>query len=207
MDNKFFILQSGFVTSSDDDTASLNSNVNLFKDYVLNKGYLKTNNEYLYSEKVKVLFDMYMADHKSLNVFDFREKILIEAFNSFKINSMFFWFRSQAMSPFLSSMHIEFLLDTLEYVDSGKRRMDISQWKNLLDTNSKKSSTDLNVDKFFNEDYSKPVGNDGLMRIGGLPGTMEDFIRSWVIKENGFEDLLISLYVIFGDRSAAKIGN
>lgn len=184
---KSAVLQSGFLTLDLEGITNIAKNTNTFKNFILNKGYMNDGNQFFFLPEVQKLYDEYISDVNSLNDFDYREKLLKVAFKSFGTLSFYDWLVLQMQSNYFTNMHRDFILDTINFIYTGKRKVQVSQWVNLLDT-SDNSGKPLNPIDFT--DYSKDI----LINI-----------HMWVSNERGFQDLLITLYVIFGSRDFIKI--
>jgi len=198
---KLAILQSGFVSLSEDRLTIPRALNDQYTDVVLNKAHLKNKNFYFYSEDVTKLYKDFCANKKLLNDFDFRENILILANKLFRgsltgLGSGTFskWLNAQNSSPFLSELHIKFLEETSDYVwtlGNTDRSVHISQWSRLLNCQNTAKNTEINVKKFLDRSSLTRTSNDNITNL----------IINWTSIPLGFEDLLISLYVIFGSRT------
>lgn len=181
--NKSPILQSGYVSFS---TAGLTIPP-IIRDttigVVLGKDYRIPDNNNFYSVEADELYNTWIADRNIVNDFDFREKILTTAFALFSTKSIYKWFDLQRRLACLTRLHVEFLTETNNYVDTGKRNLEVYQWVPLIERIKVNTTVDFEVDKVFN---NKDISFTPI------------YIRNWVSQPGGFTDLLISLFVIFG---------
>ena len=78
--------------------------------------------------------------------------------------------------------YLDFIIDTVEFINGGIRSMDIHFWLNYLDFETKKASP-----------TDKP-------RVVELNLTGANYIGKWLRQPNGFEDLVATLTILFGVR-------
>lgn len=179
---KYPILQSGFIVKSDFNLKHPDHARNLSTDFLLNKDHLKNTNHFFYNSIINDLFEEWNKDKSILRDFDFREKVLIVANNIFECKYIDEWLTLQSNYGQLTDLHIKFIEETVDYVIHDiHRTISPIQWNSLLEPNSKLS----NIKKYSN----KPI-----------PETyrITDFIKDWTDNDNGFEDLICTLYVIYG---------
>lgn len=204
---KLAILQSGFINFNEEDLVKGVIVNDPFVDIALNKDHLKNKNQFFYSPVANELYKQWSADPGLIRDFNFREKILKAAKKLFNTKSfgessnIQVWFNYQAQSPFLSNYHIKFIKETIEYVLYGTlRTIENVQWIRLLDCGNSVKNTSLTVDQFFTDKFNK----ESKQKTNSLPNSgsaVSDFLTYWTSNQNGFEDLVICLFVIFGVRS------
>lgn len=203
MTQAFPILQSGFIASStkglklpDPFTPSLQNSV-IFKDV---KNPLAV---YRYSPGVVELYKQWCANSALLRDFNFREQIITQAFISFGTTNFHSWLMLQNMQPTLSDLHKTYILETLDYLLVGTtRKIDNISWMRLLEADNRPNTVAIDIRKYFKQDTMNYSADDVT-----LPVLTREIIRVWVSKERGFEDLLLSLFIIFGDRMARTAVN
>lgn len=192
----FPILQSGFIASSNKGLklpepaiASL-QNAIMFKD---DKDPLA---KYRFSPVVGDLYHRWASNTTLLRDFDFRHEILAAAFVSFGTYNFHSWLMLQNEQPTLSDLHRAYLLETLDYLfTDNQRKINNVSWLRMLEASGDPNGVFIDIRKYFRQDgmgYSSSEIK--------LPTNLRDILRIWTSKERGFEDLLLSLYVIFGDR-------
>lgn len=195
--NTYPILQSGFVGLTqqglrrpDIVEPSLRQSV-IFKEYKLPLA------RYFFSPEVTELFVAWSSNPNSLKDFDFRERIIKAALASFGNPSIYRWITMQDEKPTVSDLHKAYILETMEYLFADKpRSIQNVQWIRLLEASEKSHRVHVDVEKYFSRSALGPATEFR------LPSALRDIIRAWVTKEQGFEDLLITLFVIFGDRGS-----
>jgi hypothetical protein len=154
--------------------------------------------KYRFSPAVHDLYKDWCGNSDLLKDFDFREKILKTAIESFGTYNFYDWLTLQSTKPTLSDLHKTYILDTLEYLMLDQpRKIDNTSWMRLLQADDRPNAVVIDVKQYF---MSKP-GSLATSDVR-LPSKMLSILKLWVSKERGFEDLLMTLYIIFGDRSA-----
>lgn len=191
--SKFAILQSGFICNLDQGLVRNEFVKDPFVDLALDKDHLKSKSLYFYVKEIDDLYEEWSKDTKLVKTMDFRERIIKATKKSFNSTSIYNWFNMQSNATTVTSLHENFILETINFVLGIPRNIQTSQWVRLLEISEKAQSVTINVDKFFNQELYRN-------EIKFSSSLLSDFIVGWTSQPNGFEDLLLSLYVIFGDR-------
>ena len=145
---------------------------------------------------IEQLYRKRLNNESHLATFEFREKLLIIALNTFGTSDFCYWFRTQHVSPATGDLHRRFLDDTLRFILTGRREMFLETWNTLLtlsDIDGNITPLSTYAKEFFcmdsNTASSPPKQNIKLREV----------IQQWVSRPNGFEDLLGSLHILFGN--------
>lgn len=203
------VLQSGFVTFANKDLQKPDPSIPNLRQEVLYQAVKNPLMKYHFSKEVGELYSRWSANPASLKDFDFRQRILKAAFNLFHNSSFVEWVRFQNDKPTFSDLHKSFLIETLSYLASNKpRKIENILWVRLLEASEKTSTVRIDINEYFYEfkgtELSVPeqaiTDSVGDFDHAKLPRKFEDVIQIWTSKERGFEDLLICLHVIFGNR-------
>ena len=190
------ILQSGFIGFSDKSLKRPTPVEPSFREAVIFKEFKSPLSRYKYSPACSDLFFDWSAKPELLKDFDFREKIVRAAFESFGTKSIYDWLNLQIDKPTVGSLHMTFLLETLSFITKHEpRSIQNVQWIRLLEGSDKSVHGTAKFNTFFKTGVNT-VDNDNCLQLD-----LESFLTRWLQVEGGFEDLLISLFVIFGDRS------
>lgn len=193
---KYPVMQSGFVSFTDEELLIPVKYNDLVISNVLSKDYRSPSNRYFYSPVISEMYNLWCSNPQSLNDLDFREKLLHNAKKLFNSISFFKWVDLQEKYGFLGDLHQAFLIETCEYLLTGERRVHVTQWISLIEKAIKSSSTHIDLNHFFNKNaIGKTVDYDKI-----LPSKLTDILILWSQRPRGYEDLLITLYVIFGNR-------
>lgn len=189
---KYPILQSGFTSMQNDGLTQGTFIKDPFVDFAIDKDHLKPKNLYFYNDDVSKLYQEWSADSTLLRKFEFRERLLLAAIQSFGTNSFYDWVQLQSKPETTGNLHLQFLLETLDFIARGERQLNVVQWLSLLNADVKTRSVNFEFDKYFDQSkHNKTIfGNAGMVYI----------LQEWTSRVDGFQDLLISLQVIFGSR-------
>lgn len=194
--NAYPVLQSGFVGLSQQGLRRPDIIEPTLRQAVIFKEYKLPLTKYFYSAEVTELYTRWCGNAGALKDFDFRERIIQAAFSSFGHQSFYVWLRHQAEKPTVSDLHKAFLVETLQYLLNGSPRgIENVQWIRLLEATQQTHSVRVDVDKYFGTETM------GVLATQRVPVALSSVIKAWISMERGFEDLLITLFVIFGDRS------
>lgn len=192
---KFAILQSGFVTNILSKIERSEDTSIDFKNFILNKAYYRDTNEFFYFPIVNNLYKEYNTNINIINDIDFREKIIKVAFQVFGNKNLSEWVTMQNDFGLLTQLHKQFLVDTFEYIYElnirNERSMPITQWCTLLVVGGR--NNEISLKNMFGENNKF------------IDTPMTQTLSTWLSLPNGFEDLLITLYVLFGNRTTTSI--
>lgn len=159
-------------------------------------GYLKSNVSITQSEgdpQIAILYKLYIARSVNVNSWEFRQKVLAEAARL--IGNFRVWVISQASyNDSLYGLNWEFLKDTLEYIQTGHRKMSVSTWRELLleyppRVDNTAGPRRLDQLKAY-EDVLQDVLENGYLARTSL--------TRWLGHDGGFDDLITTLNVFFG---------
>lgn len=192
---RYPILQSGFI-SFDEEGLTKPSLMNpTIHDDILMKEYRTLADKFFYSKGITELFHRWRSNPSIIREFDFRESVLKMSFKLFKTNMITKWIALQNEKPTLSNIHTVFLLESLKFAAGiAPRSLENVQWISLIDYSDKAEGVRVDMGDYFSNQNGAGQSNDRIR------ANMNEFIQDWVSQINGFEDMLITLYVIFGDR-------
>jgi len=193
---ELYVLQSGFVSDSKENLRLPNNYDTFYTDSVLSKGYKHDSNLLYYSETISRLFREFSSDRSIVNKFLFREEVLKTIKSLISVDNFYKWLLLQTAKAELTNLHKLFLYDTFNYLLSDSvenaRTVEPVQWINLIQRRLEEETEHVVIDNFFD-------GSRGDM-VKYLPSKVNQLIGQWCSKAGGFEDMLVTMYVIFGDR-------
>lgn len=139
------------------------------------------------SADITALYDQMMKRSVNHNGWAYQKRVLQAAMNCFTNLPVFL--NTQKNNPFLYGYNYEFLIDTLRYIQTGRRRVSVQNWLALLlenhapnnDYRDRSSSRDI-------RDFLQAVGS-----------TDSSVVATWVSRPGGLNDLVVSLYIMFGE--------
>lgn len=182
----------GFDTGLVSDKASGVDMAEWFRSIKLNKPILQEASSFKGIPQIDNLWQQYEERIKFITSFEFREDILKTALVCFGTLSFFDWCNLQNKNIYFTSLHKKFLNDTFNFIETGNRSINILSWKSLLslkEVGPNDTPLEYNINDFFRvsqgEDYRRSF-------------RLADALSEWVSKENGFEDLLLTLNILFG---------
>lgn len=153
-------------------------------------------NNFVFDRDVSTLYNAYINNEIDFNNWDYRLNVLEESFRLFGQNFEE-WVLYQINSNTLVYDHsLEFLLDTLNFITGSGRKVSTFVWRELL----------------LNEPEQKSyveISNRRVRKLKDIfpkiPTQTSDVLQLWCSQEEGFEDLIISLFIFFGP--SAKMNN
>jgi hypothetical protein len=138
------------------------------------------------------LWQQYIGGSSFISSFAFREKILLNALKCFGTDNFYDWCLLQVKNPFATPMHTKFINDTLRFIGEGTRSVSVTSWSNLLNINNKPSvgvDNDIALKTFFRTNLPNEMQKQR---------DMTSIVICWTSQEGGFEDLLATMYILFG---------
>lgn len=158
----------------------------------LNKPIMQEVSPYKGIPQVDAIWKEYQSGVSFMTSFDFREKVLKTALTAFGTLSFYDWCNLQNKNIYFTALHKKFLNDTFSFIQTGKRSIVNTTWQSLLSMKEaipKDAETPFDLNDFFrtNEvDYARRSFR------------LSDILVEWTSKENGFEDLLMTIHLLFG---------
>lgn len=133
------------------------------------------------------IFDISREGVVNLMAWEYRSralKTMAKLYGNFHL-----WVYSQAVqNPYCYDMAFEFLCDTLDYIITGKRRLSVQTWLELLQEHTEQR---ISIDHYGR--YEKDI-KPRLEKIG----MDENALAKWCQRPEGFTDLLFSSNIFFG---------
>lgn len=161
----------------------------------LNKPVLTKNKTFVSNTEVENIWRQFKSGDKFLNSFGFRKKILQTALKAFGTMSFYEWCLLQVENPYATDMQKRFINDTLNFIQTGKRSVTIASWLTLVNVVDEASSTgsevQIQIEEFFGTRLPIHAQADK---------QLDKIICRWLTNRNGFEDLVGTLHVLFGDK-------
>lgn len=226
---RYAILQSGFISVPHGDLVlpikdPINETIN---NVLQGKTNVEPPQKYHYDKTITDLYHQYTENHRVITKFEYRERLLQAALHAFSHNSLNNWIDMQSKSEFFTFMHKEFILDTLHYLTSGSRKINIESWPFLLEVRQatlKDRDFVLNYSPYIPEYTTAngiqvvgivgsgeppkpywvghydgtPYGIDKVQPLRG--GDIRSVLIRWASIDNGYSDLIQALNIIFGSR-------
>lgn len=224
---RFAVLQSGLLSYPHGDLVL--PKIDPIQDTVNSvlQGKTRTNeiSKYHYDKTISDLYEQYADNPRLLLDFAYREKILTVAIRAFSNGTLDNWIQLQNKSEFFTMLHKEFIIDTLQYLCTGRRRINIETWPFLLEVRQatikdrdfpfpytdyfdEPQRMELRIDSGRDKETGVVVKyiddvvfsqqTDPLVSMVKIVGDIRYVLARWTSIENGFSDLIQTLNVIFG---------
>lgn len=186
----FQVYRRGFLGKpvQENQKASVNSTImKQLKNLQYNQtAYLADEKNHIYNEDVELLYSQYTKKSARTGTFEFHELILEAALHAFGTDKFIEWIELQNKSPNATHIHSKFLLDTLRFIETGKREMVLENWEPLLNSHALAGE--------WEEVTDDAIALNKRLRIIDL----RDVIRYWCAQPNGLSDMLVTLHILFG---------
>lgn len=187
---------SGFVGYVTPQTVIEKKEINLDKvisNIKLNKKTSSIQKPSVYNAEVMAIVKRYEANTKQSSDIHFICDLIectLRSIDSKLINS---WLALQVKNADISDMHVRFIEDTFQFINSGTRTINIMSWARMLDGTHNETNTATKK-----LDLVKLLGGSTFNQM--TPGSVKtsDILFAWVGQPNGVEDLVYSLPVLFG---------
>lgn len=133
---------------------------------------------------VDTLYDLYANRLVNTTAWTYRKRVLDAALRLFgKFDQ---WLLVQSENANLRGFNLEFIQDTLDFIRTGKRRMSLTTWIELLHEQDdvQQGSPDAREGKNY---FTLQAGEDTVQ-----------LLQHWCSQPGGFQDLVTTLHVMFG---------
>lgn len=145
------------------------------------------------NEKVEDLYRQ-LITREGIDKMIFRRKVLQTALTAFGTHRFDYWYSQQMYSPAAGDLHRDFLVDTLRFISTGERHVNVMTWNSLIgfsDQGERVSVLDEYAKEFFG------ISTGGFNRIP-RNNDLIDVIRQWCSQPGGLSDLLCTMHILFG---------
>lgn len=142
---------------------------------------------------IERLFEEWRAFGRKSTDATFIEDVMSAALQAFGTSNMYEWCHMQTLSPYFTANHRQFLNETFDFIETGKRRFSHPTWMQQLRLELA-SPEDAKVYFAYQEFFR--VRDAALLKP---PTDAFSFITRWLSKPGGVDDLLQSLHVLFGE--------
>lgn len=137
-------------------------------------------------ESVEVLYKALLDSTTNTRSWPFYRAVLLNAMRLF--GDFEDWLREQRLNSNIVGYNREFLADTLEFIQTGRRGMPVLTWYDL-------------VTEGGHGHHAQAISQQLLKARAGnkVTDASIQLIQKWVTQPNGLEDLLTTLHLLFGN--------
>lgn len=200
-----FVLQSGFLCST-----AVGLTQPAEQDQTVAHDVLQVHRDqaagYMYAQELDRLFKQYINNPQVIRQFDFRQAYLKEVIRLFNTLSFKNWVYMQAESPVLTHTGMEFLLDTFNYILTGRRNLSPVNWASLVTASPTTAIPDSRKLLRVLQCYFGDIKDSTIYAQHQImPAGLHDLIQAWVSQPDGMMDLVITTGIIFGDQACPTL--
>ncbi len=165
----------------------------IVESFNYNRNIARRNRVVISNTGVENLFRSLVENSWGTKSFEYREQVLKAALGAFGTKSFIDWCRLQEESPYLTDLHRRFLNDTFEFIKTGKRSMVPNTWSAIVKPRITGAVDDATG--YYYKEYFR-LNQASLLR---RPFGVSDTIVAWTGQPGGFEDMIATLHILFGD--------
>lgn len=154
-----------------------------------------------YNGVVQELYKEYNANTNVVLRMEFRERLLKAAMAAFGTHSFWIWYENQFRSPLVEASHLSFLDDTLNFIMCGQRQFHHNVWLRLLENDNVAREQLVVMAHGSVKATEKAIEYFGLTNNSYGPKCNSELIKTiqrWTSHDNGFDDLMRTLHLLFG---------
>lgn len=142
---------------------------------------------------IERLFEEWRTRTRKSTDVAFIEDVINAAIHAFGTLNMYEWCFMQTVSPYFTANHRQFLNETFTFIETGKRKFSHPTWMRLL-----------RLELADPEDAKVYYAYQDFFRVKDpvlLKPPMDIFalIERWMAQPGGFDDMLQTLHVLFGE--------
>lgn len=191
---KYPILHSGFVALSETSLIKPTAVPPTFAETILFREKNRTFEPYFYSPEITTLFNEFRGDYRVIRHFEFRERILKQAFVHFG-RDFSDWINFQSKKTTFSNTHRQFLETMVPWTQDpevipASDASTVLRWVSLLGPQSG-NAVEFSWERLLRDRFTGDMSTN----------KTEKLITNWVSHEGGYESLLTYLFIIFGERT------
>lgn len=139
------------------------------------------------SKTIQEIYLNFITGRVNTNSWHFRSKVVRAAKHNF--GRFDTWLKEQADEALLYGRRDDFMRDTLNFISTGRRRISVVNWMDLLEEDPEMRRDLVNVDLM---DQYKQYG----LNLHSTP----QIIARWCAQPKGFDDMLCTLNILFGPK-------
>lgn len=165
--------------------------------------YQPAQNELVPDAQLMSVYRRWFNGEPSTRSYDYRREVMSLALQVFGTATFVEWYLAQEASPAYGDWHKRFLEDTIGYLCGEKRTLSLRTWMRMVtyqDEPANSAATCPHLGGYFGR-HLNPTTISGvplpvsLEENASLPATLQN----WLAKPNGLDDMLGTLYILFGD--------
>lgn len=137
--------------------------------------------------EVTRLYEIYTGPANPSGTWAFRKQVVKAAMRLFGGSTN--WFLRQDPNPLVTEYNYQFLLDTLRFVATGRREISIYGWPDLISNYPAQSLPSIRQRHDIADAF----------RELALTTSTEALVQNWCLHKGGFDDLMYTLNILFGD--------
>lgn len=136
-------------------------------------------------ESVELLYKVFIDQSTNTRSWPFYRSVLLNAQRLF--GDLQLWFQDQESNPNIVGYNRQFLTDTLNFIECGKRELSVHSWADLVSKGGLNHHAHA-VPQRLTDNRATLLSSDSSLVL----------LQKWVAQPNGFEDLLTTLHLLFG---------
>lgn len=142
---------------------------------------------------IEQLFSDWRSQHRRASDVDFLSDVVSAAVQAFGTTDLYEWCFMQTKSPYFTADHRQFLNDTFDYIETGRRKFSHATWMKVL-----------RVRLINPQDALQPYNYQEFFRVSGPlhhrpSSSIYTLIERWLAQPGGFDDLIQTLHILFGE--------
>lgn len=144
---------------------------------------------------IEMLFKQWREMGRKPTQVDFLEDVCSAALQAFGTTNVYEWFHMQVQNPYFTANHREFLNETLRFIETGQRRFSHATWAKILRFQMA-TPQDAQTEYIYQDFFRTNARTSALLKPAS---DIYSFIARWLAQPGGFDDMLKTLHIIFGD--------
>lgn len=132
------------------------------------------------------LFNQYTGPESKSSGWEFRKRAIKCAYRLF--NGQENWFLRQDQNGMVQDYNYEFLQDTIRFIATGKRRMNLFVWQDLIIHQPEHALKGV--------EHRHEIADQ--FKSLALSTSFDAMFQRWISHPGGFDDLMMSLHLMFG---------
>lgn len=136
-------------------------------------------------QSVELLYKQFIDQSTNTNTWAFARTALINALRVF--GDFRDWLSDQQSNPNIVGYNRQFLVDTLNFIETGKRELSVHSWIDLVSEGGASHHAHAVPQRLL----------DSKQLLASSEASLE-LLQKWISQPNGLEDLLNTMHLLFG---------
>jgi hypothetical protein len=175
--------------------AAVSDTAEAFGAMLADGGVIMPNSVKPYNRGINHLTKFLLSGSSHALTFDFRKKVLEAALPAWGTMDIAEWYEIQFSNPEFGDIHQRFLDDCFRFIETGEREIEPEFWYKILADEYDRTDSPGSITRAA---FGSGFGDQATRFFKSVNTYLPQVICRWTAQRDGFDDMLMSLNVLFG---------